>query len=466
MKNQTKRFSTAKKQILKFSSVLLPISMMLNTGCTTSNAQEEHEVNVPKTEKYVSKITEITTPMSKVKEPFPLEFVQETHRNFSTANWQAGGDQSVYINMNIPEFFNVDMATPTHEVVNLERTINKDLGNITFTQGDGEETVTLDQYLADDYNRVQGIIMAHKGKVVYESYPGMNPEDYHVWMSASKTTVGTLCILLEKEGKMDLEKPITYYATELAGTAWDNVSVKNALNMATGLDLEETTAAFQDPNSWIEQYFAKAFEGEGSEWIEVMKAVQPLENEKPGERFRYSTAITEALVLASQRAAGNAFTEAFDERVWSKVGVKNPFMVGLSPDGNAGAGGLIYTTIEDALKYAMMYTPSWNVVSDEQVITPEILKRIRTLGDPAAYKGSTEEGYSVEWTGDLGERNSAQWDLLWADGAMFKHGNMHQGIYVDPERDFCAFVFSLCPNERTDHNPGYMRAVAKKLAGK
>ena len=34
------------------------------------------------------------------------------------------------------------------------------------------------------------MMMAHKGKVVFETYPGMQPNGIHVWMSASKTTVG------------------------------------------------------------------------------------------------------------------------------------------------------------------------------------------------------------------------------------------------------------------------------------
>ncbi|MBD0402349.1 serine hydrolase [Flammeovirga sp. EKP202] len=466
MKNHKNSFSSARKQIIKLSSVLLPISMMFNTSCTTSTAQDENVVTVPKSDKYVSKITELTSPMSKVKDGFPLEFVKETHRNFYTPNWQGAGDQSVYINLNLPEFVNVDIAMPTHERRQLEREINSDLGNLTFTQEDGTETPTLNDYLNDDYNRVQGIIMAHKGKVIFEAYPGMKSTDFHVWMSASKTTVGTICLLLESEGKLDLEKPITFYAQELRGTAWDKVSVKNALNMASGLNLEETTAAFSDPNSWIEQYFASLFDGKGKDWIEVMREVQPIEGENPGDRFRYSTAITQALVLAIENVTDKAFKDVFNEKIWSNVGVDNQFMVGLASDYHAVGGGLVNTTIEDALKYAMMYTPSWNVVSDERVITPEILNRIRTLGDPKAYVGCEEEAYSLEWTGEKAERNSAQWDHVWADGAMFKHGNMHQGIYVDADRDFVAFVFSNTPNERSDRNPGFMRAVAKKVAGK
>ncbi|WP_158281547.1 serine hydrolase domain-containing protein [Sediminitomix flava] len=419
------------------------------------------------TQVFTSGITEQTTPLSKTKKNLSWQEIKTIKDRYNTTNWQSAGDDGVYINSHLNEFLNVDIAMPTHQEKQLKRNIKSELGNIKFKLQDGTETPTLNEYLADDYNRVQGIIMAHKGKVIFESYPGMNPTDYHIWMSASKTTVGTLCILLEKEGKMDLEKPLPFYATALKGTAWDKVSVKNALNMATGLDLEETTAAFSDPNSWIEQFFATLFSKDaGNKWLDILKEVQPIEGEQAGERFRYSTAITQALTLAIQGATGESYKDVFNQKVWSQLGVSNPFMVGQTADGFAVAGGTVYTTIEDALKYAMMYTPSWDKVSTNQVITPEILERIRTLGDPRAYVACEEEAYSIEWTGERAERNSAQWDHVWADGAMFKHGNMHQGIYVDADRDFCAFVFSTCPNERSDKAPGFMRAVAKKVADK
>ncbi|RKF18681.1 class A beta-lactamase-related serine hydrolase [Alginatibacterium sediminis] len=447
---------------------LLVMGPTLAFGGQESHVKNE---NMTKTdvheEIYISKITDVTTPISKAKESFPLNFTQDVSKKFSTPNWQSAGDHGVFVNLNIPKFINVDIAMPTHDIRNLKRAINPDLKEITFTQEDGSETPKLEEYLGNDYNRVQAIIMAHKGKVVFEAYPGMNPSDFHVWMSASKTTVGTLCVLLESEGKMDLDKSIPFYAPELKGTAWDKVSVKNALNMASGLDLEETTAAFSDPNSWIEKFFASLFsQKEGGQWLDVLKNVQAIDGEEPGERFRYSTAITQALTMAIEGATGQTYKDVFNEKVWSKLGVQNQFMVGLTSDGTAVGGGLVNTTIEDALKYAMMFTPSWNVVSEQRVITPKVLERIRTLGDPAAYVGSEEEAYSLEWTGEKAERNSAQWDHIWADGGMFKHGNMHQGIYTDPERDFAAFVFSTSPNERSDKMPGYMRAVAKKVAGK
>jgi hypothetical protein len=91
------------------------------------------------------------------------------------------------------------------------------------------------------------------------------------------------------------------------------------------------------------------------------------------------------------------------------------------------------------------------------------------MGNTAAYKVSTELEYGTRWFGETPLMNTAQWDHAFADGAMFKHGNMGQGIYVDPARDFCGMYFGLATNDEKaagiDHSPGYLRAAAKCLAG-
>jgi len=52
-------------------------------------------------------------------------------------------------------------------------------------------------------------MMIHKGKVVFEEYPGMNPMDRHVWMIPGKATVGLIMGMLAEEGKIDLDKPVS-----------------------------------------------------------------------------------------------------------------------------------------------------------------------------------------------------------------------------------------------------------------
>ena len=56
--------------------------------------------------------------------------------------------------------------------------------------------------------------------------------------------------------------------------------------------------------------------------------------------------------------------------------------------------------------------------------------------------------------------------VVFDDGAMFKHGNNGQGIYVDPKRDFCAMGFGSAANTSgVDYAPGFMRAAAMRVAG-
>jgi len=51
---------------------------------------------------------------------------------------------------------------------------------------------------------------------------------------------------------------------------------------------------------------------------------------------------------------------------------------------------------------------------------------------------------------------------------MYKHGNVGQGIYVDPGREVVGVYFStngyICPYGE-DKMPGFIRRTAKMLAG-
>jgi len=411
---------------------------------------------------------EVNSPMAKWKKPQSVEFVRSANARFSFSNWQSGNDDSVYYNLNLPGFFKSKIVMPPDEFCVLKRAIRPDLLDVTFKAHDGKTTPTLKQYLTGP-KQVQAMLMAHKGKVVFETYPGMNPTDIHTWMSTGKTTAGLLPVMLWEDGKLDFDKPITTYVPFLKGSAWDGVTVKNAMNMASGLDIEETFSNLVNPDTWIARFFTQIFEGKGDEWQQMLKEAKPIAGERPGDLFRYSSAITEILILVVENITGMPWQEYWGQRVWSKIGPRNPFIVCLTPDLVPLGAGLVNSMAEDMLRYALLYTPSWRVVAKEQVISDKVLKCIQTLGDPRAYPKSEEAEMGTKWFGETPERNTAQWDHAFPDGAMFKHGNMGQGIYVDPARDFCGMYFGLASNIESvsgiDHSPGYLRAAAKVLAG-
>ncbi|MDH4007915.1 MAG: beta-lactamase family protein [Desulfuromonadales bacterium] len=416
----------------------------------------------------------VTLPVKVAKEPFDKEFVDEARENFSNFHMQMGGDHALYYNSHLTELIPAALASASGPVSVLERKPTPGLGSLTYTLGDGTDSQPLDDYVDADDTRLQGIMILHKGRVVYEVYPGISPEELHIWASVSKTAVGTLLTMLEAEGVVDTAKPITEYVPDLKGTAWDKVSVINAMNMQAGLDIAETEEASMNPRSVFQRVLASDFgvpnaDGKQERTMDVLAEAVPLKGEEPGMASRYSSVITRTLVDVIEDATNRTFTSLFEERIWSKIGARSPAAINLTPEGAAIAYGLINSRLDDLARYALVFTPSWNVVSGEQVISPEVLEMMQTSGSREAYEKGDFPGHSWVKSSFAIEGmpifNSRQWDAVWADGAMFKHGNLFQGIYVDPKRDVVGVYFSTSPITNVDVAPGYLREAAKLLAG-
>jgi CubicO group peptidase (beta-lactamase class C family) len=173
-----------------------------------------------------------TLPVSSAKSPFPLEFAEDARKKFENFHYQLGGDHALYYNLHLSEVLHTAMSKPNAVYRPLEKALAPDVGDkVSFTTKEGE--LTLNEYVVHPNHRVQAVVMVHKGKIVYETYPGMNPTDHHVWMSPGKTTVGLVIAQLEAEGKIDMDREVVEYLPEFKGTNWDGIKMIDAANMAT-----------------------------------------------------------------------------------------------------------------------------------------------------------------------------------------------------------------------------------------
>lgn len=418
-----------------------------------------------------------TLPVGATKQPFPLEFVNDARAKFENFHYQMGGDHALYYNGHLSEMMPTAISQPSEKYKPLEVALNPKIGKqVTFNVKEGE--LTLDEYVVHPNHRVQGVMMIHKGKIVYQQYPGMNPTDVHVWMSAAKSTVGLIIAQMEAEGKIDMQKSVADYVAELKGTSWDGIKMIDAINMATALQLDEDLASILDPGSIIVRFFSAEFgfpnpaTGKSEKWLDILKEAQKVPNQKPGERFSYSSAVTQVAVLAAEKIDNKAWARLFQDRVWGKVGARGPILQNLTPDGTVVAHGLLSCTLEDFARYGMLYTPSWKKAAFEPVVSAQVLKRLQTGGNPAAYRAAYPEGAKQgpgAYFGEAPLANSFQFDAVFEDGALWKHGNLGQGIYIDPKRDFVGVYFStngyVAPYGE-DKMAAYLRRAAKLLAGK
>jgi CubicO group peptidase (beta-lactamase class C family) len=376
----------------------------------------------------------------------------------------SGGDASLFGLLNYPEISTTAVVARTGPVMALEVSPNPAIGNVRFKTDLGNKS--LDEYLADPRSRVQGFIVVHRGRIVYEQYPGMRPNDYHLWMSVTKTAASHMVWLLEEEGLIDVNCSVTDYLPWLEGTDWEAVKVTDALDMKAGLNILEDRATRVDPGSIANRMLLAngglPYNGKVETLQEVISSAKRVI--PPGQAYEYSSINTLILVYLAEAVTGRRWNDLFHERVWSKMGVEGDMVMGVNPAGLAMAHGEANTRLQDLARYGMLYTPSWNKVARDRLVSESYVRKLSQGGDPVAFRnGEAHIKYGKMFADETATSNHYQWDVIFADGDFHKNGQQGQGLYVSPSKDLVIAYFST----KADYQvPGYARAIAKALSGK
>lgn len=117
------------------------------------------------------------------------------------------------------------------------------LSDFTYagTVAGASKTLSLADYLRLSYT--DAFLVMHNGKVVFERYfNGMSPHQRHLMMSVTKSFTGTLAAMLVQEARIDSGAKVEAYVPELAGSVLGSVSVRDVLNMTTGVVYSEDYA--------------------------------------------------------------------------------------------------------------------------------------------------------------------------------------------------------------------------------
>ncbi|HYK38684.1 MAG TPA: serine hydrolase domain-containing protein, partial [Candidatus Eremiobacteraceae bacterium] len=134
----------------------------------------------------------------------------------------------------------VDRGSKVRDLVKAK----KQLEDVQFEAGG--KKYDLYDYLA--LNRVVGLLILKNGEVVLEDYElGVGPTtrwpSYSVAKSASSTLIGAA---LQDGFIKSLDDPVTNYVPALKGGGYEGVSVRNVIQMASGVKWDET---YTDPKS-------------------------------------------------------------------------------------------------------------------------------------------------------------------------------------------------------------------------
>lgn len=199
--------------------------------------------------------------------------------------------------------------------------------------------LSLEQYMAA--YRVSGLIVLHDGRIVLERYGlGRKPTDRWTSMSVAKSVTSLLAGAAIQDGKLALTDPVERFLPELKGSAYEGVTVRQLLMMASGVKWVET---YEDPNSDLAKMSRNA--GDPDAILHYL-AKLPREN-PPGAKFHYNTAETHLAGYVVSRAVGKPLATYLSEKIWQPYGMEQDGVWMIDGQGREAAGCCISMTLRD-----------------------------------------------------------------------------------------------------------------------
>jgi CubicO group peptidase (beta-lactamase class C family) len=313
------------------------------------------------------------------------------------------------------------------------------IDELRFTPIGGDKTMTWRESL--DANYTDGILIMHRGKIIYEYYSGcLDREGRHGAMSVTKSFVGTVAEILVADGVLDEDAPVSQYVPELAASAFGSATVREVMDMTTSLVFNEDYA---DPNADIWAYAAagdptpKPEDYKGARnFYEYLQGVK--RSGEHGEVFRYKSVNTDALAWVIARASGKDFVQHLSERIWSPLGMEQEADMMVDSVGTPLSAGGLSLGLRDAARFGQMMLQGGEF-GGERIIPEAVVASIAAGGDPAKFVSA---GYT---TLPGGSYRSQWWALHNEHGAYSARGIHGQAIYVDPTAEMVIARFATFP---------------------
>ena len=390
---------------------------------------------------------------------YSLEEANEFRQQWTIDNWDDGGPLTRYVFLNMSEFWKhsvIDRGGPVRELAESPR---HDVANFMTNTDAGE--ITLADYVYDP--RVDGVLVLHQGRIVFEAYPRMNRQDKHLYMSVSKTLAATSIAILEDRELIDVSKSVDSYIPQLADSGWAGVPVRDVLDMASGIDCRQSVAgAYENPELCYYQFEASLGWLKPNEQTEdnTHSYIASLESRRPsGEAFEYSSTNTFVLAWLAERVAGVPYSDLISKAIWQEIGAESDAILVAPKRGVQIASSGVSSTLRDLGRFGLLFTPSGRA-GVNSIISNSYLRKIQKEGRPEIFDAARRDN-PRKVDGEPPRHNTYQWDFVMEDGDFFKGGYGGQGLYVSPSRDLVIAFFGTLDE---DGKSSQMTRVARQLA--
>lgn len=296
---------------------------------------------------------------------------------------------------------------------------------------------------------VTALIVLHDGAVVFEDYfKGTGPNDLRINWSISKSYLSALMGVLLDEGTIaSIDDPVVKYAPELASSAYHDTSIKDVLQMSSGVEFDEDYLAFFSDINKMGRVLALG----GS--MDAFTAAVDQSFAAPGEQWEYVSIDTHVIGMVIRGATGRSIPALMTEKIITPMQFQaNPVYL-TDGFGVAFVLGGLNTTTRDNARFAQMIANGgrWQ---DRQIVPADWIDASTV---PSAKTAAGETGYGYQW-----------WIPADAQSGQFMgRGIYGQYIYIDRANDVVIAVHAADRQFRNagvaKENEAIFRLIAESL---
>lgn len=329
---------------------------------------------------------------------------------------------------------------------------------VPVSRGDGPvsdlpqgEPMTLPEGVTDwiAARDLTSLLVLDEGKIVHESYhKGTGAEDRRISWSMAKSYLSALFGILLDEGAIaSIDAPVTEYAPQLAGSAYDGATIRNVLQMTSGVEFDEDYLDYDSDINRMGRVLALGGTMDGFAAGLTARAAQP------GERWKYVSIDTHVIGMVVRGATGRSIPDLMAEKVIAPLGLEAaPYYVS---DGEGVAfvlGGLNMRT-RDYARFGLMFE-QMGAYRGRQVVPADWVAASTRASAPTE---PGKMGYGYQW-----------WMPVDApEGVFMARGIYGQYIYIDQTRNVVIVVTAADRQFRDPgahaENVGMMRRIAEAL---
>jgi CubicO group peptidase (beta-lactamase class C family) len=302
-------------------------------------------------------------------------------------------------------------------------------------------------------NRVSGLLIVKDGRIHLERYAlGNAPDSKLNSFSVGKSITSTLIGAAIHQGRIrSVEEPVTKYLPEVKGSGYDLCSIRNLLEMSSGVEwLEE----YRDASSSFSRMFGASLKWQKGGIMAVMTSLPSAA--PPGSRFLYNSGESHVLGELLTAATGMPVADYLSERIWSRFGMEfDGYWTLESEDGQETTGWGVNAALRDYARFGLFILAD-GVIGNERILpagwiaeashprsdSPQVAYGLPTPGNPL--------GYGYQW-----------WSFPKSPGA--PHTRHHQGaftgqgifgrfLYINPRERMVAAVWSEWPDPWVDRS--------------